>query len=833
MVDEEQQAGRILVIDDDHAMHLLVQETLEKDNVEVRCNADGLSALATYDHFLPHLVLLDANMPGMDGFTVCSEIRKREGGEDVTIVMVTGLSDDVSIQRAYNTGAMDFMYKPINLSILRQRVLYLLQARKAFISLSETTHHLRSLDRISHVLATYDNQAQLFQQLCDEIRKIFTADRAVILAPATGNCAGLRVCCGSDVTCETPAQYADAPLEQQVNALLHSAHDSEPEDSEPRCGHPYNGDSTTVTRRPGMLLARIRLQDGIDWGLCALRTGQADDWTSRELYTFEEIAKRIQETLSRHFLMESRLRLAGILQATPDLVGTMNTDRRMIYLNESARRTCCIDEKQATEEIYLRHILPHETHELVVDTGIPKALSDGIWQGQGSVQDRYGRKISVLLTLIRHRSGENSEEYLSFIMKDISELLKKEAQIQHSEKIKAIGQMASGIAHDFGNMMTILKGNLELIEEDLVKHGIAQRDSEVSALLQDALSVTSDGTSFTQQLLNIARSDRVTPRRVAIRDTIDQFHSVLKRLLGDHIELTIEVAPQLPEVMVDPGQLESTILNLALNAHDAMPSGGALDINIDQKQVTAAVNDSRKDLLPGDYVIICVKDTGIGMNNEILSKACEPFFSTKSRGNGTGLGLCMAQNFAEQAGGTLIIESKPEQGTRVSLLIPALSEPASENASKPDVPCISPDHKTILVVEDRAPVRRYAVSCFERIGYTVLDAGNAPAARAILDRGEPVDILFCDILMPGDMNGFQLAAWTRQKHPEVLIQLTTAADPEKISVLDSALNDLPILRKPYSREELEQAVSGLLRARHDAAPDTGPDSGENRRILPG
>lgn len=383
---------------------------------------------------------------------------------------------------------------------------------------------------------------------------------------------------------------------------------------------------------------------------------------------------------------------------------------------------------------------------------------------------------------------------------DISKLQDAEKRLVHAQKMEVVGQLAGGTAHDFNNLLQVIQANLELTQQGI------DGDRRILPFVESAMSAVLRGAKLSQQLLSFSRKQILNPETVDPNEQIDGIVELLRRTLGEDIEIATVLAADCPAVRIDPHGLENAILNLSVNARAAMPKGGTLTIRtgvrlLDDKEVM-----TEDGALPaGAYVEISVSDTGCGMPPEVLAHAFEPFFSTKEIGEGSGLGLSMVYGFVRQSDGHVAMESEVGKGTTVRLLFPALAakaETAREKLDKEPVAGVG----TILLVEDDPDVRHSVVMLLETMGYNVLCGENAAAALEILDRQSGIDLLFTDMVMPGGMGGLDLAREASLSHPDLRVLLTSGY-PEKAL---EGVGDFPLLGKPYSSASLREAVRAAL-----------------------
>lgn len=371
-----------------------------------------------------------------------------------------------------------------------------------------------------------------------------------------------------------------------------------------------------------------------------------------------------------------------------------------------------------------------------------------------------------------------------------------------AQRMEAFGQLTGGVAHDFNNLLTIITGNLELLADEVASE-------TARTYLKRATDATDMGAALTKRLLTFARRRRLTPQVVDVNELVLGLTELLKRSLGEPIALTTLLAGKLWHTRADPSELENAILNLAINARDAMPTGGQLVI--ETRNVPATEQEGS--LADCDHVLISVTDTGEGMPSDVREKAFEPFFTTKEQGRGTGLGLSTVYGFAEQSGGQATLESEPGKGTTVNVYLPrvvATAETAAANPSE-QIP-LSENAETILVVEDNPEVRELTMQRVEGLGYVVCEAENGTAAIELLQDGEHVDLILSDIVMTGGLSGYDLARWVKTEKPGIPVVLTTGYAEEETKKDPAGLVDAPILRKPYGRAELATALHTALNA---------------------
>ena len=379
---------------------------------------------------------------------------------------------------------------------------------------------------------------------------------------------------------------------------------------------------------------------------------------------------------------------------------------------------------------------------------------------------------------------------------DITQRRASEQSSLQAQKMEAIGQLTAGMAHDFNNLLQVINGNLELALLTL------DPSSRAGEPIRRAQRAAMKAGKLTQQLLTFARKQRLEPKRINLNTLLVEFSEMLVRTLGDQVELHLDLKPGLPYCTLDPTHLEMAVLNVLINARDAMPDGGLV-------RVSTTVLD--KETAPGGgYVAVCVTDEGEGMTPEVMRHATEPFFTTK--GPGTGLGLAMVHGFVQQSRGRLELDSTPGKGTTIRMIFPSegvREKPRTGEGApfQPGVPDVNGKPR-ILVVEDNEDVRELAENMLGAAGYAVVSAPSGEQALKLLEEGDEIDLVFTDVLMPGGMNGLQLADQVRKRLPDTPILITTGYMEELPEA--SQAQRLNILSKPYRQDELLSRVRAIL-----------------------
>ena len=411
--------------------------------------------------------------------------------------------------------------------------------------------------------------------------------------------------------------------------------------------------------------------------------------------------------------------------------------------------------------------------------------------------------IKAAETLLEKRVAERTAELESAnrqLASQIAERERMEAVLRQAQRLEAVGQLTSGVAHDFNNLLTVVLGNVQLMQR--------RPDPEASARrLQMIAQAAERGAQLTAQMLAFSRRQRLEPRAVDLNDTVRSMQDLLQSTMGGSIRIETGLQPDLWPAMIDPTQIELVILNLAINARDAMEVGGSL--TIETANVTLGAPTRPEDPPAGSYVMVAVSDTGSGMTPEVLAKVFEPFFTTKEVGKGSGLGLSQVFGLAKQSGGGVRIDSAPGEGSSVKVYLPrASTAPKGEAIDGVSESHAAPEDVNVLLVDDDSAVREVTAGILHELGYGVIEAGSGGAALEVLDRASKIDVLVVDFAMPG-MNGAEVAREVQARRPGLPILFVTGyADIESLE----AAGGRGIVRKPFVQEDLAAKLRSVLAA---------------------
>jgi PAS domain S-box-containing protein len=433
-----------------------------------------------------------------------------------------------------------------------------------------------------------------------------------------------------------------------------------------------------------------------------------------------------------------------------------------------------------------------ERYRRCVETEAPLSYED-------TFPYRAGTRV-LQATVVPIRDGAGKISTLLISTHDVTQRKQAEEALRQGQKMEAVGQLTGGVAHDFNNLLTAVLGNLELL-------GHRVDDPGSRKLVEGAMRAAERGAKLTQQLLAFARKQRLEPKPADLNRLIAGMVDMLLSTIGATVRIETVLGEGLWPAMLDANQIELVLLNLAINARDAMPKGGVLTITAENLRVGARQRPA--DLLPGDYVVLSVADTGTGMSEEVKARAFEPFFTTKAVGKGSGLGLSQVYGIARQLGGGVDIESRPGAGSTVRVYLPRARQAAPEPGAEPAANLVAAQPAArILVVDDDSYVRDFVASCLDSFGYDVVAAPDALAALDVIASGAPVDLLLVDFAMP-EINGIELVRRAKQQRPWLNVLFMTGY--AHTAALDQEMAGIAVMRKPFKLNELAAAVRAALR----------------------
>lgn len=536
-------------------------------------------------------------------------------------------------------------------------------------------------------------------------------------------------------------------------------------------------------------------------GFAELHVSSAD-WHKQSAWivTLRDVTER---KLIAEALRESEGRFRSLLQDVPNVaIQGYGLDGRVHYWNKASEVLYGYSEQEALAGNLLTLIIPPEMRDTVRDALKNVAAGGGIDNGELSLMCKDGARVSVYSShSVVRRSDQPPELFCIDI--DLTERNALEEQLRQSQRLESVGQLTGGVAHDFNNLLTVIMGNAELLTDELASN------SRLRPLADMISSAGKRGAELTRHLLAFARKQTLDPKAVDVNRLIGEIRGLLRRSLGEHIEMEFAFGADPSSAMVDPGQLEGALLNLTINARDAMPDGGMLTIETANIELDAEYTAHHTQLLPGHYVLLTVSDTGCGIASEFLERVFEPFYTTKETGKGSGLGLSMVYGFVKQSKGQIMLYSEPGVGTTVKIYLPGSDAPI-DITDEPETRSSGGD-ELILLVEDDELVRTSVANQLRSLGYRVRTAEDGSEALEMLRTQNDIDLLFTDVVMPGGMNGRELVEQARASHPSLKV-LYTSGYTESAIVHHGRLDPgVELLSKPYTRLELASKLQLVMK----------------------
>jgi PAS domain S-box-containing protein len=531
--------------------------------------------------------------------------------------------------------------------------------------------------------------------------------------------------------------------------------------------------------------------------------------------TFTGFGKIVRDTTDKRLayeaVVDSERRFRLLVQGVTDYsIFMLSPEGHVTNWNLGAAR---IKGYQADEIIgahFSRFYTPEDAAEGLPARSLATAATEGRFETEGWRVRKDGSRFWANVVIDAIRDEEGQLVGFAKITRDVTErktaheeLEKARSALLQSQKMEALGKLTGGVAHDFNNVLQVLRGNLELLEG---RHG---RDAWTKERLGKAIEAVEHGANLASQLLAFGRRQALQPIVVNLAVMLRGMDDLLRRALGEIVHVETVISGGLWNTLVDPNHLENVVLNLAINARDAMPEGGKLTLELSNAMLDNYYSALDADVREGQYVLLAITDTGTGMPADVLERAFEPFFTTKPEGHGTGLGLSMAYGFIKQSGGHIRIYSEPGHGTIVKIYLPRSIESAAD--PEPMQPAaLTGGSETILVVEDDRRVQATVVETLRQLGYAVLKANDAQSALAIVQSGAHIDLLFTDVVMPGTMRSTELAKLATRASPHLKVLYTSGYTQNAIvhgGRLDPGVH---LLSKPYSREQLASKIRRLL-----------------------
>jgi len=494
--------------------------------------------------------------------------------------------------------------------------------------------------------------------------------------------------------------------------------------------------------------------------------------------------------------------LSHALRQVNEGLGLFDLEGTIIFVNESFLDTFGYERGEVIGKNIGSFFSPFIGYEFQLNI-LPASLKGG-WNGELKAVRKDGKEITIFMSTSTVKDDDGQPVVVVAVLNDITLHKQLEAQLRQSQKMEAIGQLAGGVAHDFNNLLTVIEGYIDLLKSKL------NGNTSVDSYIKQMKKATERAVSLTRQLLTFSRRQVVQPKIIDVNKTIKELSKMLNRLIGEHIELITNLNHNVWKIKIDPNQFEQVLLNLIVNARDAMPKGGELIIETEQIKLDKNYQRFHPDVKPGDYVLIKVTDTGVGMSEEVQQRIFEPFFTTKGKGKGTGLGLATVYGIIKQNNGHIAVQSELEKGTTFSVYLPAIKAKSYQEENHVANTHLRGSGQQILVVEDEYLVRELICDTLRNLGYKVLEAANGEQALKVFEQhADEIDLVLTDLIMPG-INGKKLADRLQREKPDVRLLFMTGYDDNAISKQGMVAEDIDYISKPFSPAKLAKKLDDVF-----------------------
>jgi len=789
----------LLVVDDDRDFADSLSHLLTLEGYRVSQAYSLSSALALLDEIAVEVALIDIRLGEHSGLSLIADVRKHH--PEAVCVMITAYASAETAIEALQEGAYDYLCKPFFsedlLATLERCFERIALTRSREEAEAALRHRNRELEDINARLQTVVTSLKSLSS-CSTLREICVTTLEEVSRNLRGCRAAMYLNDGPQVFSHEGFGYGadEASLRALFQHLLERHGPNVPPDRPDGVAMPGHVMGFPLTGEGRVAVGVLAIRASVEHGFT-----EQDREFARILASFASEAIRLIQALEHLALSEERLR--QIIDHSPSLISLKDLEGRILIVNK------CFEEWHGYRQETVGGKRYYDVFPEAIARLYELQFEEVVATGKAAVQEieipfSDGDYHSVLVVKFPVFGADGQPMGVGTIGTDITERKRTEERLRQAQKMEVLGQLTRGIAHDFNNLLAVISGNLDLIKDDL------HDTSEAWELVEDATSAARSGEELTHRWLAFGRSQVLKPQTTDANGLVAGMIRMLERTLGEVITIEQDLCDNLWPIEIDRNQLETSLLNLAVNARDAMPNGGDLTIRTANVSLDEGVIGDEA-TLPGDYVLLAVGDNGLGMAPEIASQAVQPFFTTKVVGQGSGLGLSLVHGFVHQSGGYLDISSQPGTGTTVSLYLPRSEVAAGVGEALPDKAAVlAGGGERILVVEDRPDVRKVAKTILTRLGYDVLEAVDGEDAMNLLANVGQIDLLFTDVVLPGGTNGVELARMAQARYPALKV-LCASGYPED-STLGESLADYDFVRKPFVRDDLAAMVRRTLDA---------------------
>jgi PAS domain S-box-containing protein len=826
---------RVLVVEDSATQAQRLTLILQRGGFEVDLASDGLLGFERCTAGGFDVVLSDVIMPGIDGYELCRRLKRDPRTLAIPVILLTSLSEPMDIIRGLECGADNFITKPYEAEYLMDRIERLLEQNRLrkdrklgegvdlLVMGNRLTITSEKEQMVDLLISTFEEMLRTRKREFDARLRLEALRESQLLLQSA-----LDALTASIAIVDQAGRIA--AVNQAWRQFAHADNRTWPGDG---VGMEYvEVWQLAFTCAPAVsreILRGLRSviaggSDGYTSEYAAL-LGTDVRWFSLSATAFNGQGPRLlaveheditARKRSEEQLRSSEERFRALAHTASDAIVLTDDQCRIVFFNDAAVRIF----GYSGDEMHGKPFSLLINEEAGTDLASLMDRAVRAEQGAGRVIELEGRRREGATFPLELSVGSwmlQGKAYLTCVLRDITQRRQLESQLRHAQKLEAIGQVAGGVAHDFNNVLAAIRSCAELVLGEL-DHGVVQREE-----LTEILRAAERGTALTRQLLAFSRKQVLRPVICDLNQIVSDFEKMLRRVIGRDVDLVTELSASLGRVKVDPGQIEQVLMNLAVNARDAMPQGGKLTISTGNALLEEAYAETHNGVTPGPYVVLAVSDSGSGMSKEVQARMFEPFFTTKERGKGTGLGLSTVYGIVQQSGGHVFVYSELGRGTCFKIYLP-YCEGAVEKPLKSEVKALAPTmgHETILLVEDDPALRRIASRILTRAGYQVLVASNPREALQIGGAHHKViDLLLTDVVMP-EMSGTELADILGQRRKEMKVLFMSGYSGNAAVRHGSIPTGAHFLEKPFGPESLERKVQEVLGS--SPTPSTDADS---------
>lgn len=745
----------VLILEDDPGTAKLQSRVLERQGHQVHSAETAEQARALVLENDVDVILLDQKLTDATSGLDFYEALKADG-IDLPTILITGFSSESLVVQAMRAGVRDFVAKsPEYLDYLPnavEQVMRRCQLERRLIE-SEELHRI-TLESVSDTVLLTDEQGE-FIYVCPNVDHIFN--------------------CSVDEVRQL----------QNVKTLLGSDLCTSEELDEKREITNIEIESEDMQGEQHILLANVKR--------VAIAGGT-------RLYTCRDITDRRQ---AEEELKKEREYSAQIIDAAPVMIRVLDREGITLFANPAVTRLTGYSPEELIGTNWWQLLYPGDQHAQV-DRILPRIMSGDVQSYQMTLTTQSGDTRTIAWTSVCRFDERGEVANIIGIGNDVTERNRLEEQLQQSQRLESIGRMVGGIAHDFNNLLTVVLGNGEFALDQV------SESDPVAEPLRDIVEAANRAAALTNQLLAFGRRQVLSPRAINVNELIESVHRFMRRVIGEDVDLVLRLAPEVSPIHADPVHMEQILLNLVLNARDAMPEGGRLTIQTQNVELDESYTSLHDGLKPGGYVQIAVADTGTGMVPEVRARLFEPFFTTKPTGKGSGMGLATVFGIIKQSEGHIAVYSEPGHGSTFKVYLPRSPEFAATDQPE-DTP--SDDTRiahSILLVEDDDSLRKLTRRMLDDLGYQVFEAANGAEAMALSRQlSQTIDVLLTDVIMP-QMGGRELAERIRRESPGIKILYMSGYTDDSVLRQESTEAAFAFLSKPFSRKDLQNKLRSLF-----------------------